>query len=139
MRKRVAVVAIALVGLVACSADPPTSPNTGGAIVGPTWHLTTLDGAPVVAGTMVTASFTDEGRVAGSAGCNSYFGSVQADGGRLAVGSLGSTLMACAEAVMRQETAYLTAFQAARVYSVRGGELRVGPTASEATLVFEAR
>lgn len=43
--------------------------------------------------------------MAGTAGCNHYFGSARAEAGRLWVGPLGSTLMACdPDAVMAQET-----------------------------------
>jgi heat shock protein HslJ len=131
-----------LMGLVGCSSGSsttPTGPEAGVSLVGPNWSLTALGGQPVLEGTKLTASFSSEARVSGSAGCNSYFGRAQVEAGRLSVGPLGSTLMACADGVMRQETLYLASLQAATSYTIRGDELRLGPTASEVTLVFASR
>ncbi|MFN8093163.1 MAG: META domain-containing protein [Vicinamibacteria bacterium] len=90
--------------------------------------------------TTITAEFTADGRVAGRSGCNSYGGSAKAASGRLTVGELASTLMACqADGVMPQESRYLAALQAATAYAVAGGELRLGPSATAASLVFGSR
>jgi hypothetical protein len=40
---------------------------------------------------------------------------------------------------MAQEAQYLAVFGAATSYSVNGDELRLGPSASEVTLVFTSR
>lgn len=135
-------VVAAVLGLVGCGAgsSPPTGPETGGSLVGPTWSLTTLAGQPVLEGTKLTAEFSGEDRVAGSAGCNSFFGKARVDGGRLSVGPLGSTLMACErESVMEQEGRYLASLQAATRYTLSGDQLRLGPAAGETTLVFTSR
>jgi heat shock protein HslJ len=106
-------------------------------LVGPTWRLASLEGHELVPETHVTAVFASDDRVTGSAGCNSYFGSAAATGGRLAVGPLASTRMYCgAKVIMDQEQAYLTALQAATVYSLAGGELRLGPAKGVVTLVY---
>jgi heat shock protein HslJ len=119
----------------------PTQATTPAALVGPTWRLTQLDGRPVIDGTTVTAEFSDEARVAGKASCNQYFGSARAEAsGRLAVGSLASTMMACSpQGVMDQERRYLAALQAATTFFVSGGELRLGPEGADATLVYTSR
>jgi heat shock protein HslJ len=118
-----------------------TSATTPSGLVGPTWRLTKLGGQPVIDGTTVTAEFSDESRVAGKASCNQYFGSARAEeGGRLAVGPLASTMMACSpQGVMDQETRYLAALQAATTFVVSGEELRLGPAGAAATLVFSSR
>ncbi len=48
-----------------------------------------------------------EGEVSGTAGCNRYFGTYSADDGALSFGPLGSTRMACPNALMDQEDRYL--------------------------------
>jgi heat shock protein HslJ len=138
--RRAGVVA-AVLGLVGCTSGSPTGPSPDSPVspVGPTWRLTSVAGQAVLAGTTVTASFSTEERVSGSAGCNSYFGRARVESGRLSVGSLGSTLMACADGVMQQEMLFLASLQAATSYAVRGEELRLGPSASEVTLVFASR
>ncbi len=47
--------------------------------------------------------------------------------------------MACSPAVMTQEDDYYATLGAAKSYTLKGDELRLGPTASEVTLVFTSR
>jgi heat shock protein HslJ len=110
------------------------------AVVGPTWRLVAMEGRPVLPGTRVTAEFTTDDRVAGSAGCNRYFGRAGVKGGgQLSVGLLGSTRMYCgADGVMDQEQAYFAALQNATTYQLANGELRLGPGGGASTLVFRA-
>jgi heat shock protein HslJ len=131
-----------VLGLVGCGSggSPPTAPEKGGSLVGPTWSLTTLAGQPILEGTRLTAEFSGEDRVAGNAGCNSFFGRARVEAGRLAVGPLGSTLMACERpGVMEQEGRYLASLEAATSYTLSGDQLRLGPWAGEVTLVFTSR
>ena len=131
---------VAVMGLVGCSSGNPTGPDADVSLVGPDWSLVTLAGQPVLEGTKLSAEFSSEDRVAGAAGCNTYFGRARAEAGRLSVGPLGSTLMACQrDGVMEQETRYLASLQAATTYSIHDDELRLGPSASEVTLVFISR
>jgi heat shock protein HslJ len=141
-----AVVAAAALGLAGCGGgelDSPTDATnvTPASIVGVTWRLTSLNGQPVLGGTTVTAEFSIEARVAGSAGCNRYMGTARAEtGGRLAVGPLASTLMACSpQGVMDQETRYLATLQAATSFALNGDELRLGPMGGATTLVYSSR
>ena len=98
------------------------------------------DGQPPIEGTTLTAIFSEDARVAGSAGCNRYFGRADAETGRMRVGPLGSTLMACeANGVMTQEQRFLELPQSASSYSVIGDQLRLGPSRGTVTLVFTAQ
>ena len=136
------------IALAGCNSGNPMGPErndapaggTGGMIVGPTWRLVSIDGQPPIEGTTLTAIFSEDARVAGSAGCNRYFGRANAVTGRMRVGPLGSTLMACeANGVMTQEQRFLELLQASSSYSVIGDELRLGPSANTVTLVFMAQ
>src|SRR6185503_8711260 len=98
-RCAVAVFALALAG---CGASPgpmgPSDTAPGAAsvpLVGPTWRLVSVGGRTVLPGTRVTAVFAEGDRVAGSAGCNSYFGRATVTVSRMAVGGVGRTLMYC--------------------------------------------
>jgi len=140
--RRGAVLIVAVVGLTGCTSGGRSlaSDPTALSPVGPTWRLVSIDSQPVLAGTAVTAQFTSENRVSGSAGCNGYSGTARAGAGRLSVGVMSSTLMACApEAVMAQEGRYLSVLQVATSYTMDGGELRLGRSAADATLVFTSR
>jgi heat shock protein HslJ len=136
-------VVVAVMGLAGCFSGNATSPDDAtpaASLVGPTWRVTSIKGQPVLSGTTITAEFSSEDRVAGSSGCNRYMGSAKAGAGKIAMGPFGATLMACSpENVMAQEAQYLAVLGAATSYNVKGDELRLGPSASEATLVFTSR
>jgi heat shock protein HslJ len=62
---------------------------------------------PVNSDTVIDVQFAG-GKVTGSAGCNRYFGGyTSGPEGRLVIGKMGSTQMACAQAVASQEHRYL--------------------------------
>ena len=58
------------------------------------WQAVTVDGQPVVAGHEPTATFTAT-EVSGTTGCNSYGGSYTFADGRIAIGAMRMTMMAC--------------------------------------------
>lgn len=81
----------------------------------------------VIEGTEVTVTFNSEdSRVTGSAGCNSYFGGYEIDDG-LNIGMIANTEMYCGEPEgrMDQETEYLKILQAAESYTVEGSTLTI--------------
>jgi heat shock protein HslJ len=92
-------------------AEPVAPQGPSPALEGAWWTLVsyagedgkTIDALP---GTEVTARFQD-GNVGGTAGCNNYFASYSLDGNQLTVELGGTTMMACEEAIMLQEAAYL--------------------------------
>lgn len=143
----IAVLAVTALVSVGCAGIPNVATSTGSsslsapaALEGKTWRLVSIDGHPALAGVRVTAIFEGEAnRVAGSAGCNQYFGSAAVKGERLEVGGLGSTKMFCTtDGVMPQESAYLAALGQATTYRVAGTQLQLGPASGVVTLVFEA-
>jgi len=76
--------------------------------------------------TPITALFSVDDKVAGSAGCNSYNGTYVVSGNELSVGPLATTRKMCAQPIMQQEQAYLDALQAARTYEiVPDGKLKI--------------
>jgi heat shock protein HslJ len=64
-----------------------------------------------IAGTTLTATFMPDGTVSGNAGCNTFNGPYTLDGTSLTVGPLATTMKACEQDVMDQETQFLTALQ----------------------------
>jgi heat shock protein HslJ len=74
-----------------------------------TWLLKSqmVDGELVDIPDRVTVSLLmEDGRAAGSGGCNSYFANYEMDGFDVTFSEVGSTLMACLPAVMDVEQAY---------------------------------
>jgi heat shock protein HslJ len=76
----------------------------------------------VIDGTRPTATFTSEGKVSGSAGCNTFSGPYEEDGATLRIGPLASTRRACTEpeGAAAQEAGYLAALESV-VRSERAG------------------
>ena len=95
--------------------------------------------ASLVEGTVVTAEFGADGRVAGSGGCNHFSGGYTLEGDGLAIGPVASTRKACLEpeGVGEQEAAYLAALARVTTWSFR--EERLQLRAAEGALQVEFR
>lgn len=83
--------------------------------------------ASLVEGTVVTAEFGTDGRVAGSGGCNRFSGGYTLQGNSLAIGPVASTKMACLEpeGVGQQESAYFAALARVASWSFRDDRLQL--------------
>jgi heat shock protein HslJ len=77
------------------------------------WLLKDLEGSEVLDNVQATLAFQETGKVSGNGSCNRFFGSAKINGNAIELGPLGATRMACPEAIMNQETKYLSALQAA--------------------------
>ena len=81
-----------------------------------------------IPGSEITALF-ENGRVSGSAGCNSYNGTYRSTraAGRNTIefGLLATTRMMCDEPLMDQESLYLTALESATEYTIEGFALTI--------------
>jgi heat shock protein HslJ len=84
----------------------PKSLLTGGE-----WIVETIGGAPAVDQSEATILFMEEGRVAGNASCNRFVGGYQLTGEGLSFSQMGTTMMACEEALSRQEAHFLELLQ----------------------------
>ena len=73
----------------------------------------------------VTAIFGADGQLSGSAGCNTYNAPYTVDGNKIKIGMAISTMMACEQPVMDQETQYLAAIQTAATYKIEGSKLEL--------------
>ena len=125
---RAIALAILIAGAGCMSSQDPTTP----ALRGTSWRAETIMGRPVIDNSASTTTFEADGRVHGRGGCTRYFGSSTIEGERLSFGALGSTQMACAEALMDQEARFFQALQGAERWSVdERGLLLVYSTAAE--------
>lgn len=77
-------------------------------LLGREWRITSLDGTAVRTPTP-TLRFSVDGRASGFAGCNRWMASATLTGERLAFERPAGTLMACPEAAMATEQAFLAA------------------------------
>jgi heat shock protein HslJ len=79
----------------------------------------------VIVGTELTANFGADGKLSGSAGCNTYTAGYQTDGNKISIGPAATTQKACEQAVMDQETQYLAALATAATYRIDGSQLEM--------------
>lgn len=122
----------ALLGVVmlsACSGD-------GASLTTRDWIAIELNGQPPVALAPISASFGDDGRVHGVAGCNTYNGTYEVDGDEMSFGSLATTLMACPPPILDQEVTYLAALDTVQRYAVDGDMLTLYGSGERAIVVF---
>src|SRR5262245_38338018 len=82
------------------------------------WTLTALNGTDVPADAGITASFSEDGLVSGSGGCNNYSASYQAEGPSLHIGPIAATLKLCIDDVDAREREFFAILQGALGYSV---------------------
>ena len=138
MRRVTAVPMIGLALVMAgCSLMRPDSPSTPKVdLVGGTWLAEDIDGAGVIDDAQSTLEFGTDGRVAGRGGCNRYGGTVKVEGASILIGELFSTKMACAPALMDQETRFTAALQAARSYRMEDTKLVLVDATGKARLRF---
>jgi heat shock protein HslJ len=105
--------------LTACSSSGSSQDLTGNI-----WLLSELNGRAQITGTAITAEFDEDGRVAGSSGCNNYSTSYTADGKQLTFSEpMASTMMACPELLMEQERNYTQALADTAEFEIINDEL----------------
>ena len=80
-----------------------------------------------LAGTEITATFSEEDEVNGSAGCNTYVATYTSDAGAIEIAAPATTKRLCAEpsGVMEQEARYVAALASAARYGIDGGALEL--------------
>jgi heat shock protein HslJ len=74
-------------------------------------------------GTEVTATFGEDGKLTGSAGCNTYEASYTTDRSKIKISDVTATDKACDAPIMEQEQAYLSALPLAVSYTIEGTQL----------------
>ena len=101
-------------------------------LTGTTWLLTGYNNGQggftsILLDTEITAIFSADGTMTGSAGCNNYTASYTAENGGITVGPAATTRKMCGEpdGIMEQESAYLAALASAATYQVRGETLEL--------------
>lgn len=129
----------ALVVLAGCGADGTTGlagegPGDDTALEGTEWVL--VEGVPIVEGHPITLGFED-GRIGGTAACNSYGGAVEVTEDTITIGEIVATEIGCpAPGVHDSESAYFQALHAVERHEHTEDELVL--TGAETELRFDA-
>ena len=77
--KQIAVILLLAVVITACAGAEESEDS----LVGTVWNLTSLNGESLVPTTSITAEFSEDGRAAGSSGCNNYAAAYEVDGSKI--------------------------------------------------------
>ena len=125
-----------LVELVRVRKAPAGTPSGAAWLVGTTWRLEDLPGTAVLDSAAPTLEFPAEGQAAGNGSCNRFTGPIAVAGDSVTFGPLAVTRMACAEAVMSQEGAYLEALGKAERFRAEGPFLYIYSAGREKPLRF---
>jgi putative lipoprotein len=107
--------------------DPPEPilPSAPDPLLGVVWTLTSIGGDPVLPGSDVTFSIAADHRAGGKGGCNNYFTEASFEARPLSFGPVAGTRMACAPAIMAQETRFFAALDATAGYELAGDTLQL--------------
>lgn len=94
---------------------------------GTSWKVEGIGGVAVVSGSEPSITFTSDGQINGTTGCNRFFGGYAQDGKTVSFTGVGMTKMAClADGVMQQESAFAAILSGAAAASLDGaGKLTV--------------
>ena len=99
-------------------------------LVGPVWELDGYNNGKqaivsALAGTRITLELRDDGTLGGFDGCNRFMSGYTLDGGKLAIGPLATTRMACRgpDGAIQQANAFAAAMGTVVGYRVEGAEL----------------
>lgn len=112
-------VTIAMMSLLLGACASSTVPQQG------KWQQSGPDGKP-----LQTLQLTD-GQLSANAGCNQMFGPARIEQGRLVVGTLASTLMACAPEAMQREQALAALLRSRPQVRLDGDKLLIGEVAQQ--------
>lgn len=135
-----AVLIVLLTGLLAAPVTACGSNGSGADTPTGSWTLTSYtnsSGTVPAPDPAATISFTADGRLSGSTGCNTFGGSWSTAGPRLKFSSIGMTARGCVDpAVTTQETAFGIAFSKPQTWSVHGDELTIAAVDGSTSITF---
>ena len=110
--------------LLACLAlAAPGAFAQGGARPAGAWIVEAIGGTPLAGGPRADITFTAEGGVHGTTGCNRFMGGFTLDGASLRFGPTAGTRMACPPPAMEQERRFHEALEAVRGWQAEGDAL----------------
>jgi heat shock protein HslJ len=121
-------------GVLVYSSTPPanTPPVTPvSLLVDRKWYLQAYGNNNVYTGSEPTAFFASNGTLSGYTGCNNYSGRFTANEDKITITGLSSSNAACSQALMEQESTFLTWLSQAATFSVNDTRLRITTSVNE--------
>jgi heat shock protein HslJ len=116
------------------------SPTTSASLSGTSWVLVSYGRAgsqtPAASGIRTSLIFGADGQVSGSLGCNGFSGNYQVNDGKLDFGPLASTMMACQEPQMTQESSAFLVLTGTVRFTLDGSTLTIFDTSGANALTL---
>jgi heat shock protein HslJ len=138
--KKTILIVVGMAALFSLAACASASSQADGEITGKVWILDSLNNAEPVPNTSITAEFTEDEKVSGSAGCNRYSGQYMLSGSNIEFTQpMASTMMACEQAIMDQESAFFQALSATKSFVINGDQLTLNDGEGQALATFTAQ
>ncbi len=113
------------------------------AVTGKDWQLTMLiNGDNTLTPTapiQPSATFTDDGKISGSSGCNNYFGTYTQNAGQLSFSPLGATRKMCMNDAMEIEMAFDAATGQVAGWQLSEGNLVLRDTNGKPVMTFTTK
>lgn len=135
--------AVGMLALTSCASAVPSGEEVPSdapdVLSGTGWVLDSLGGEPLLDGTSATLMFSDDGTVAGTAGCNRFNGAFTSVGNELTFEPLATTMMACQKPTMEQETSLLRMLEDSKFFAIKEDALTLSDGDELVTLVFLAQ
>jgi putative lipoprotein len=97
----------------------------GAGLTGISWRPIKVGNEAIPEDSGIFVSFEVDGSIKGRGGCNNFFGSLEQTESGIEVGPLGATRMACSQAIMSRETAFLEALQKTRGFQANNDGMRL--------------
>ena len=86
----------------------------------------------------ISLQFSQDGKVSGNAGCNSYSGTYTVTGTSMSISGFAVTRMYCGEpGVMDRESTYLAILPMMKVYRISGNALTLSDGAGTITMIYD--
>ena len=83
--------------------------------------------------------FGSDGKLNGNMGCNSFNGDYEVDGNTVTLGSITSTMMACADPIMQQESTVFIVFSNPATFKIDGNTLTITSADGESVVVVKRK
>ena len=127
---RLIVAAAIGLALTSCQADRDDAAESID-LSGTAWAVESIAGRDVTGEPPPFLRFDDDGQLSGNAGCNSFNGSYENKDGRLVIGPLAMTRMACRSEVNEQEQRFMAALSDIDRYEIEDDLLLIFATGSD--------
>jgi heat shock protein HslJ len=122
--------------LIACTAIGSATAAEHKGLAGTSWQLLQLGSTGALSENLPTLTFSTDGKVSGTGGCNTFTGSVTESGMNIKFGAIAATKKACSQEVNAQEAAYFKALEQAQTFENRATSLLINTKAFNEPLSF---